>query len=413
MNQTNENQTANDTGWLNRTVIGAGLTSLLADVAYEMATSVLPGFFALLNLPANLLGFIEGFGDALANFTKLGVGWYSDRIGKRKTLVTFGYFLTGVSLSLFALAVSWPLILLGKSLAWLGKGLRGPLRDAILADSVDKKHLGKTFGFHRAGDTIGAILGPLLGFFLIWSLPSHWFDDDPTGPHRFVFWMTLVPGLLSVIVFAWMIREQRFTPKPGLRFSTALSELPKPYRRYLIGVGVFGMGDFSHTLLLAATGILLAPVESTRTILEITPLLYAWKNLCHAIASYPVGALGDRRDRRSLLALGYLLGMLTMMGFCLTFLFELRSIVLLMGLFAMAGTYLAVQEALEGATTAELVSDRTIRGTAYGILGCVNGTGDFVSSVLVGFLLTVSPVAGFAYSILMMGFGAFLIYRLR
>src|SRR5437660_5948464 len=90
------------TGWLNRTVIGAGLTSLLADVAYEMATAVMPGFFAVLNIPAAFLGLTEGTGDALANFTKLGVGYYSDRIGKRKALVVGGYGLTGVSLSVVA-----------------------------------------------------------------------------------------------------------------------------------------------------------------------------------------------------------------------------------------------------------------------------------------------------------------------
>jgi len=158
-------------GWFNRTVIGAGLTSLLADVAYEMATAVMPGFFAILNIPGAFLGLIEGTGDALANFVKLGVGHYSDRIGKRKAIVVAGYALTGVSLSLFAFAVGWPLILIGKSLAWIGKGLRGPLRDAILADSVPPQDVGKTFGFHRAGDTIGAIIGPLLGAFLIAVVP--------------------------------------------------------------------------------------------------------------------------------------------------------------------------------------------------------------------------------------------------
>src|SRR5687768_10139067 len=116
------------TGWINRTVVGAGLTSLLADVAYEMATSLLAGFFVLLNIPQWILGLVEGTGDALANFVKLGVGYYSDRIGQRKAIVVSGYALTGVSLSLFAFAVGWPLILLGKSLAWIGKGLRGPLR---------------------------------------------------------------------------------------------------------------------------------------------------------------------------------------------------------------------------------------------------------------------------------------------
>ena len=124
-------------GWFNRTVIGAGLTSLLADVAYEMATRGPAGVLRHpAAFPATSSVSSKGTGDVLANFVKLGVGYYSDRIGKRKAIVVAGYALTGVSLSLFAFAVGWPLILLGKSLAWIGKGLRGPLRDAILADSV-------------------------------------------------------------------------------------------------------------------------------------------------------------------------------------------------------------------------------------------------------------------------------------
>src|SRR6476661_1411131 len=136
-------------GWFNRTVIGAGLTSLLADVAYEMATAVMPGFFAILSIPGAFLGLVEGTGDALANFVKLGVGYYSDRIGKRKAIVVSGYALTGVSLSLFAFALGWPLILLGRSLAWIGEGRRRPLPRAILADSVSPEDIGKAFGFHR------------------------------------------------------------------------------------------------------------------------------------------------------------------------------------------------------------------------------------------------------------------------
>src|SRR4051812_40225841 len=179
--------------WFNRTVIGAGLTRLLSDVAYEMATSVLACFVVLLHIPQSFLGVVEGTGDALANFVKLGVGYFSDRIGKRKFLVVTGYSLTGVSLSLFAFAFGWPLILLGKSLAWIGKGLRGPLRDAILADSVSPAALGRAFGFHRAGDTVGAVLGPLLGFVLLKSLPPDVLDY-PAAPHRIVFLVTLIPG---------------------------------------------------------------------------------------------------------------------------------------------------------------------------------------------------------------------------
>ena len=400
------------TSWLNRTVIGAGLTSLLADVAYEMATAVMPGFFAVLSIPGYFLGLIEGTGDALANFVKLGVGYYSDRIGKRKALVVSGYALTGVSLSLFAFAVGWPLILLGKSLAWIGKGLRGPLRDAILADSVPPNAVGRAFGFHRAGDTIGAILGPLLGALLLWQLPADVLDVL-AGPHRIVFLLTLIPGVGAALTFLLLVREQRFTPKPGLRFRESLAELPKPFRRYLVAVGVFGLGDFSHTLLLLSSFLLLKPVHGEAFALVMGPILYAVRNAVQAAVTFPVGALSDRFGRRGLLVVGYLLGVLVMLGFAAAFVWEVRSVAYVIGLFALAGVYIAFQEPLEGAMTADLIPDRARRGTAYGVLGCVNGIGDFAASLVVGLLITYEPVAGLLYSAVWMLLGAGTMSRVR
>jgi MFS family permease len=391
------------TSWLNRTVIGAGLTSLLADVSYEMATAVMPGFFSVLMLPGYFLGLTEGMGDALANFVKLGVGYYSDRIGKRKALVVSGYTLTGVSLALFALAV-WPMILLGKSLAWIGKGLRGPLRDAILADSVPPGALGKAFGFHRAGDTIGAIVGPLLGALLLWQIPVDVLDVS-AAPHRIIFLLTLIPGVGAALAFYLLVREQRFTPKPGLRFRESLAELPKPFRRYLIAVGVFGLGDFSHTLLIFASILLLEPAYGREFALVTGPLLYALRNTVGAIVAYPVGALSDRIGRRGLLVTGYLVGVVVMLGFAAAFVWDAHSLGLVVVLFMLAGIYIAMQDALEGAMTADLIPDRTRRGTAYGVLGCVNGIGDFAASFIVGLLIAHEPALGFLYAATWMGLG--------
>jgi MFS family permease len=385
------------THWFNRTVIGAGLTSLLADVAYEMATAVMPGFFAVLAIPGFFLGLTEGTADALANFVKLGVGYYSDRIGQRKALVVSGYALTGVSLSLFAFAVGWPLILVGKSLAWIGKGLRGPLRDAILADSIPPNMVGRAFGFHRAGDTIGAIIGPLLGWLLLRSLPEDVFEPT-AGPHRVIFLLTLIPGVGSALAFLLLVREQRFTPRPGVRFRESLRELPGPFRRYLIAVGVFGLGDFSHTLLIFASIGLLEPEYGPAAAVALGPVLYAIRNAVAALTAFPVGALSDRLGRRGLLVLGYLIGVSVMLGFGAAFVWEIRSLAFVIGLFVLAGTYIAFQESLEGAMTADLIPDRTRRGTAYGVLGCVNGVGDFAASFVVGVLITTKPEAAFLYA---------------
>jgi MFS family permease len=400
------------TGWLNRTVLGAGLTSLLADVAYEMATAVMPGFFKVLSIPAAFLGLTEGTGDALANFVKLGVGYYSDRIGKRKALVVAGYGLTGVSLSLFALAVGWPLILLGKSLAWIGKGLRGPLRDAILADSVPPNMVGRAFGFHRAGDTIGAIIGPLLAALLIATLPADLWNISE-APHRITFLLTLIPGVGSALAFWLLVREQRFTPKAGLRFRESLAELPADFRKYLIAIGLFGLGDFSATLLIFASILLLKPEYGEETAIAIGPILYAIRNAVEAIVAFPIGALSDRIGRRGLLAIGYLAGVLTMLGFLAAFVWDVHSLAFVIGLFVLAGVYMAFQESLEGAMTADLIPDRARRGTAYGVLGCVNGIGDFAASFVVGLLIAVRPEWAFIYAAawMLLGAGAMALVR--
>jgi MFS family permease len=400
------------TGWFNRTVIGAGLTSLLADVAYEMANSLLAGFLAALHIPQWFLGLIEGTGDALANFVKLGVGYHSDRIGQRKPIVVAGYALTGISLSLFAFAVGWPLILLGKALAWVGKGLRGPLRDAILADSVPPAAVGRAFGFHRAGDTVGAIAGPLLGFVLLTFLPPEILDAT-AAPYRVAFLIAVLPGVGSAVLFWWLVREQRFTPRPGVRFRESLAELPTPFRRYLVAVGVFGLGDFSAVLLVSASILLLEPARGREYALAIGPLLYATRNTWQAMTAFPVGALSDRVGRPKLLVCGYLVGVVVMLGFAAAFVWEIRSLAYVVGLFVLAGVYVAVQEALEGAVTADLVPDRARRGTAYGVLGCVNGVGDFVASLVVGLLLTWRPEVGFVYAAtwMLLGAGAMALVR--
>lgn len=398
-----------DTGWFNRTVIGAGITSFLADAGYEMATAILPAFLLALGLPpdaaARAVGVIEGVADLLSNAFKLAIGWYSDRIGKRKAFVVGGYALTGSAFALCAFAAGWPLVLLAKSLAWIGKGIRGPLRNAILADAVDPAHRGKAFGFHRAGDTLGAILGPLLGFALLaWWLPPSWFTSSDE-PYRVVFLLTLIPGLGAAIAFALLIREQRFNPKEGLRLGASLRMLPAGFRRYLVGVGIFGLGDFSHTLLILAATLLLVP-EYGSDAAAIAMALYAGKNACGALAAFPAGWLGDRFGHRTVLVAGYLLGAATMLGFAILFLSQTASIAWLAALFALAGVYLAFEEALEPALGAELTNDPAVRGTAFGALATVNGLGDFVASIGAGALFAVGGEVAFGCAAGLMGLGA-------
>jgi MFS family permease len=205
--------------WLNRNVIGFGLTSLLSDFCHEMATAVLPQFIQAIGSSAAVLGFIEGTAEATSSFIKLWAGYHSDKIGHRKEWSVIGYALTAISMAVIAFAFAWPIILIARAIGWLGRGIRGLLRDAMLADSVAPKDRGKAFGFHRAGDTAGAVIGPLAAFGILTYLSSHieivqlitsWLPDkafELGGIFRVIFLLTLIPGILSVLSMVFLITD--------------------------------------------------------------------------------------------------------------------------------------------------------------------------------------------------------------
>lgn len=405
-----------DARWLNRAVFGMGLTSLLGDAGYEMATAALPGFLAVLGITPAALGAIEGVADSLSSFAKLATGWFSDRLGRRKPLVVGGYLLTGVTTGLFALAQGWGLVLAARAAGWIGRGVRGPLRDAMLASAVPAQARGKAFGFHRAGDTIGAILGPLVAAGFLAYFPPH--ASNPSTPFRIVFLLTLVPGVGSAIAFAALVAEGGAAAKRA-EFWETLKNLPQSFRRFLWGAGLFGLGDFAHTLMILAATQLLAPRYGLARAASVAALLYVVHNVFYAGSAYPVGALSDllaqasRWGRRGLLAAGYGVGALTALGFALAFVQKAPSLPLLSLLFVLAGVSIAFVDALEGAMTADLVEDAR-RGTAYGLLGAVNGVGDLVASVMVGSLwAAASPGLAFSAAAGLMTLGAIVLASAR
>jgi MFS family permease len=403
---TTDTQTHPPRGWLNRTVAGTGITSALGDFCYETTTVILPGFLAVLGLPAAVLGIIEGIADAVASFTKMISGYIADKLGHRKLLVIIGYGLTPLGQMLIALAGGWLLILSGRIISWFGKGLRGPLRDAIVIQAVHPETRGRAFGFHRAADTIGAVLGPLLGVALLgWA--QGWNGHDTAFAFRFVLWLSVIPGLLAVLAFFTLVQDPEHSPNPALKFFSSLRGLPLRFKRYLAAVGIFGMGDFSHSLLiLAATQLLTASMGVVQAA-QVAGLLYVWRNGVQVAVSFPIGFLADRVGHVPVLAAGYVLGVLTAALTACAFLFHVERVALLAVIFFIAGLYVAVQEALESTVTAEMV-DKDVLAMSIGALGTVNGAAKFVSSSLVGVLWTlVSPVFGFTLAAIFMVAGTF------
>jgi len=402
-------------GWLNRTVIGAGITSALGDFCYETTTVILPGFLAVLGVPAAALGLIEGTADAVASFTKMVAGYIADKFGHRRNLVLVGYALTPLGQALIALAAGWPLILLGRIVSWFGKGLRGPLRDAIIVQAITPETRGRAFGFHRAADTLGAVAGPLLGVTLLgWAQQAHGLPSaDAAGPFRLVFWLTLIPGILAVLAFLMLVRDPEQSPNPALRFLSTLRGLPVRFKRYLAAVGIFGIGDFSHSLLILAATQLLAPAMGLGPAAQVAGLLYVWRNVVQILASYPIGIAADRYGHRPMLIVGYAMGVVTAVLTAMAFSLGAGHLAFLGAIFFAAGLYVAVQEALESTVTAEMVSPDAL-ATSYGALGTVNGVAKFVSSAGVGLLWTsISPGIGFGVAATLMAAGTFALVRSR
>lgn len=394
--------------WLNRNVVAMGTTSLLSDMSHESATAVLPGFLAALGLPPVALGVIEGVSDAVSSFVKLGSGWLGDRIGRRFEIAIGGYVLTGVMPLFLALAGSWPLVLAAKTVGWLGRGVRGPVRDAILADSVAPDGRGRAFGFHRAGDTIGAVIGPAISVAVLGAFGTT--GAEPLAAFRTVFSLALIPGIASVVVFALFVRDPGGAMPPVAGFRATLTGLPLTYRRFLVGVGLFGAGDFAPGLLILLATVILTPGHGVVEAGAIAGLLYVLRNAVYAVASYPIGAASDRIGRPvGLLAGGYALGALVAFGGAAAFVLQIDAPAYLALLFTGSGVLAAAQDTLEAVATATLAGERA-RATSFGLLGTVNGVGDLVASAGVGLLWTVvSPGLAFGAAAIAMTSGALVV----
>lgn len=384
--------------WLNRTVIGIGLTSFFSDLCHETATAILPLFLISLGSSAAALGMIEGVSDALASFAKWPGGWFSDRTGIRKPIGTVGYSLMAMAIGALGWAQSWVHVLLSRIVAWSARGVRTPIRDTLMTEAVEPAYYGRAFGVERTLDTLGAIVGPLIALWLL-----HWL------PVRQIFLATLLPGFLAVAVFGILVQAKQAAPNHGLSFQGSWHGLPPTFKRYLIGVGIFGLGDFSHTLLILRAIQLLTPSTGAAVAAATAIGLYALHNTAYAAACFVSGHLGDRWEKRSVLAAGYLLSVLM----CLGFLVPITALWQLCLLFAIGGIFVGVEETLEKAVAANLLPTQ-LRGSGFGIMATINGLGDFASSVIVGFLWqSVHPGLGFLYAATLSLIGSVIVWRAR
>jgi MFS family permease len=371
--------------WLNRTVLGIGLASLFSDWSHEMATTVMPTLLATMGAAAAWLGLIEGVSDGLSSFAKMASGYFTDNVRRRKPIAVVGYVVTALGTASIGLASTAWHVLIARATAWLGRGVRTPVRKALLAAAVSKETYGRAFGFERMMDTLGAIVGPVTALLLLEAFHHN---------YRPLFAVTLIPGLAAAGLIAVAVKEQERLPVPRLSLGRSLQRLPAAYRRLLLSVGLFGLGAFAHTLLILFATQRLTPMLGGTRAASVAVALYVLHNGFYATFAFFGGWLGDRFPKNRLLALGYLLSAIM----CLFIIALPVNVGTLAVIFILGGTNVALEETLEDSLCAELVAEEH-HGVAFGTLATVNGIGDFFSSVVVGVLWTTLGVTvAFSYS---------------
>ena len=381
--------------WINRTVWAIVLATFFSDVSHEMATAVLPNFIQSVGMGAMALGLIEGLADFLVSLSKLGGGVLGHHVRHKKPWAALGYVITSVCTSAIGLTQTlWAMVTL-RTIAWAGRGYRSPLRDYLLADAVEKTHYGRAYGLERAGDMLGAVVGPLLAALMVWL----------HVPLSTIILWGIVPGLLAASSMFFLAREREDgvaaeSSKLGDEKNTESVHKPKPkfpalFWLMLVGVMLFGLGDFSRTFLIllaaaaighehsmAASASAGDAIGAAVTISFVPMLLYAMHNAVSAAAAYPAGHVGDRRAKLPVLVAGYALGVVTNVLLAI----DSGSIGWLAVVFVFSGIYYAIEETLEKAVVADLIP-RDLRSLGLGYLACGNAVGDMASSLYVGALL--------------------------
>jgi MFS family permease len=382
---------------LDRNVFWAGVVSFFMDVSSEMIYSLVPIFLSsVLGVGAVFIGLIEAIAEATASLVKMFSGWLSDKLGRRKPLMLFGYGISTLSRPLLALANVWGVVLGARFVDRLGKGVRTAPRDAIVADSSPRSQLGRSFGYHRAMDQFGAVIGPAIAFAILALRP---------GGYRTVFWISMIPAAISVVIIWLFIREKRKTravagaagvasgPEgaAGLGARQAgetrwerLRSLRGPLLSYLLVTAIFSLGNSSDAFLI---------IRANRDLGIVTlliPILYLVFNFVYSALSIPAGLLADRVGRRKVALIGFAFFAVTYAWMAVA-----HSAAAAWGVFILYGVYMGISDGNGRALLGEF-SSGVRRGTAFGTYHMVVGLAALPASVIAGVLYdNVSHAAPF------------------
>lgn len=365
---------------LHRNVVALGVTSLLTDVSSEMLVPIVPLFVtATLHASVASLGVIEGVAECVASTLRLVSGRLADRASRRKPFVVAGYALSGAAKTGMALAQSWGAVLGLRFADRVGKALRSPPRDALIADSTADGGLGRAFGLHRAMDTLGAAIGPLVG----WWLLSRW-QSLGAESYRRVFAASAIPAVLALAVLVLFVRAPRATPPLPAAASSPWRMPAGPFRRFVLVDVVFQLGNSSMAFVLLRT-------QAAGWSAGEVSLVYLAYNLLYAALAYPFGGLSDRVGRRPLLLASYA----CYAAAYAIFAWQATRAGVVAGFLVLAA-HSALLEGQAKSLIADLVP-RASRASAYGVSAALSGLALLPASVMAGALWDrVGPAAPFA-----------------
>jgi len=340
-----------------------GLTSFFTDTSTKMVYSVMPLFLLSIGASKTTISLIEGIAESTASLLKAISGYWSDKIGKNKPFMIIGYGITAIITPLYALARIPIQILFFRFFERIGKGLRAAPRDSLISGSIKKNEAGKTFGFQKAMDNSGAIVGPLIAFLMLSIFPLN---------YSYIFLLATIPAILGVLTIIIFIKEAKAEKKETTN-KISLKLLPKKFYFFLIIIFVFTLGNSADALLLVKT-------SETGIDKSYIPFVYMIFNTVSVLLAIPIGKLSDRIGREKLIILGFIVYAIVYYFFG-----RFNSINVFIFLFMLYGFYSALTDGSQKAMISDIVS-KDLKGTGFGIYHAVLGITLLPASLIAGLL---------------------------